>query len=313
MAFNFGIMGAGRIARQFCDAARRLDGVEVAAVSSKNPDKASRFAEEENIGFSGGYEDMLAIKNIDAVYIATTHNFHHENALLCLRRGKPVLIEKPMATSRRQAGDIFDLAEKNSLFVMEAMWSRFHPHIRKAREWVADGAIGKPVTAHCAVGFIAHPDPESRLLNPALAGGAMYDLGVYAVELMTYLINKPVTGVKSEVVRGDTGVDVTDTVMLDFDGCAASLHTTFMASLPGSAAIYGTEGHIMVPRIIHSGESVLYRGGEVAERFEVNVENGFIYEIEETVRCVREGLTESPVVPHADTLLCCEIFDEVLR
>jgi len=311
--FKFGIIGAGHIAHKFCDAMRRVDGAAAAAVSSKSVEKAAEFAADENIPeYYGDYETMLDQGGLDAVYIATTHNFHFENAMMCLNKGFPVLIEKAMALNKKEAEAIFSLSASKGLFVMEAMWSRFLPYINRAREWIAEGAIGQPITASCSFCFKANPDPESRYSNPRLAGGALYDLGVYAIELVTYMLNLPVRDVRAMFTRGKTGVDMTDNILLKFDGCTAHLLTSLEVNVPGGTAIYGGAGRIEIPNVISGNECVLYREGQPPERFVQEYENGFVYEIEETMRCIRAGLTESPVVPHADTLKCAEIFDFVL-
>jgi predicted dehydrogenase len=312
--FKFGIIGAGKISHGFCKAVRLIDNAEVVAVSSKDIDKSKAFAEKENIKYYfGSYSEMLANCDIDAVYIATTHNFHHENALLCLNHGKPVLIEKAMVLNRKQAEEIFDLAKTKNLFVMEAMWPRFLPHINKAREWLAEGAVGKPVFADFSFGCKPDSNPGARYLNPKLGGGALYDFGVYAIELILYIINNPVREVKSVMLRAETGVDLTNGISVLFENdCIAKIFATFAANINSGLTIYGTDGHIVVPHIIGGSECSLYRESKPAEHFKEEYANGFVYEIEETIRCIKNNLCESPVMPHSDTLTCCDIFDFIL-
>ena len=141
--FRFGILGAGGIAHKFCNAVGKVDDACVAAVASKDQKRAWRFAKRHGIeDFYSDYEHLLAREDIDAIYIATTHNFHYENIIACLEHNKPVLCEKSMVPTAAQAQEIFSLAKEKKLFVMEAMWSRFLPHINQARQWIKEGLIG---------------------------------------------------------------------------------------------------------------------------------------------------------------------------
>ena len=312
--FRFGIIGAGKIAHEFCDAVR-LAGFEVAAVSSKSPERAAAFAREENIPASfGDYAAMLDQTELDAVYIATTHNFHYENIMLCLSRKMPILCEKPMVCTKAEAEAVFAEAEKQGVFVMEAMWSRFLPQIRRAREWVKEGRIGQVELAHSVVAFRAEYDPESRLFNPELAGGAMWDVGVYAMELLTYLLGENPAEVQTMVSRAGSGADKSGAALMRFSNCLASAQTSVMTCTNEGITLGGTEGYIWLPHANTGSEAFLYnRQKELAEHFKEEYPNGFVWEVEETARCVREGLLQSPVVPWEDTVWCAGVFDQALR
>lgn len=199
---QFGIMGAGNIARKFADAVRQVEGAQVAAVASKSLERAQAFAQEQHIpaGY-GGYQEMLQRPDIDAVYIATTNNFHYENILQCLEHGKHVLCEKSMVLHTRQAEEVFALAREKGLFLMECMWVRFLPKIQKVKEWVETGRIGRLKCAQGNLGFYAGKDLTTRAYNPALGGGSMYDLGVYLIEVLGYFATEPLAQVESTVVR----------------------------------------------------------------------------------------------------------------
>lgn len=309
--FRFGIMGAGRIAEKFCDAVRRIDGVKVAAVASKSAERAQTFAARNGIAsWHADYGEMLAREDIDAVYIATTHNFHYENILECLEYGKPVLCEKCMVLTKRQAEEVFARAREKKLFVMEAMWSRFLPTIRKARQWIEEGRIGRVTMANACLGWVAPQDTENRMFNPDLAGGALYDMGVYCIEIMSGLIGGGVRKVRSDIVFAETGVDKSDCITLEFDDCLASLQISIAAQIEECAYLYGTRGYIRIPAF-HKGRGCFLYGpdGNLVEKFDDPTENGFVYEAEEVVRCVRAGRLESDVMPAEDTIRCAEIFD----
>ena len=309
--FRFGVMGAGRIAEKFCDAVGRIDGAEVAAVASKSAERAQSFAVRNGLpSWHAGYGEMLARPDIDAVYIATTHNFHYENILECLKYNKPVLCEKCMVLTKKQAEEIFARAGEKKLFVMEAMWSRFLPTIRKARQWVREGRIGKVTMASACLGWVAPQDAENRMYNPDLAGGALYDMGVYCIEIMSYLLGGGIRKVRADIVFAETGVDESDCIMLEFNDCLASLQVSIAAKIEECAFLYGTRGYIRIPAF-HKGRGCRLYGpdGNLVEEFNDPTENGFVYEVEEVVRCIRSGKLESDVMPKADTIRCAEIFD----
>lgn len=309
--FQFGILGAGSIAHKFCDAVGKVDGACVAAVASKEQKRAWRFAKRHQIeDFYDNYEQLLAREDLDAIYIATTHNFHYENIMRCLEHDKPVLCEKSMVPTAAQAQEIFGLAREKNLFVMEAMWSRFLPHINQARQWIKEGRIGSLETAGCTIGFSASRDPSHRINDPALGGGAAYDIGVYAIELMTYLIDEPILEVHSMLARSETGVDKTDHITLRFPNCIASLQATTAATVREELCIYGSEGFIRIPRAHCSHSCTLYnKRGIPVKRFHKNYGNGFVFEVRDTMRCIRAGKFESETVPHSATLQCAEVFD----
>lgn len=312
---RFGIMGAGGIARKFADAARRVEGVQVLAVASKSRERAAAFAREQGVPNAyGSYEEMLARPDIDAVYIATTNNFHYENILECLRWGKHVLCEKSMVPTAAQAREVFALARDKGLFVMECMWVRFLPKLRKVRQWVEEGRIGRVKLAQGNLGFSAACDPESRLYSPALGGGALYDVGVYVIEVLGWFASQPLTDVQAQVVRAPTGVDESVSFTLRYGDYLVGGQCSIAASLPENAAIYGEEGHIVLRERLHFGHRVeLYdRAGRLAEAFTQEDVNGFIYQIEEAARCIEAGLLESETAPHSMTLECCRVFEGVL-
>lgn len=311
--FRFGIIGAGGIAHKFCDAAR-IAGCEIAAVSSKSAERAAAFAQAEDIPASfGDYAAMLDNVELDAVYIATTHNFHYENIMLCLSRKKPVLCEKCMVCTKEEAEAVFAEAKKQGVFVMEAMWSRFLPHIQKAKEWMTEGRIGPVELATSVVAFRADYNPESRIFNPKLAGGALWDVGVYAMELLTYLLGENPVEVKSMVSRAESGADKATTVLMRFSNCLGTVQTGVMTCTNEGITLSGQDGYIWIPQSNTGREAFLYdRNRVLQEHFITDYPNGFVWEVEEAVRCIREGRLESPMIPWADTLWCAGVFDQVL-
>ena len=211
------------------------------------------------------------------------------------------------------------LAKEKQVFVMEAMWSRFLPAVTKAKEWLQAGRIGTPVYANIKIGFHAPEDPGNRYFSPKLGGGAAFDLTVYGYEIMTWLMGEP-SEVKATAVFGPTGVDVTDHVLLRFpgkDGAAdmlASCESSFLTNIGEGLTICGSAGRMTVPHPHWGAEVFVYdeQGNQVDYFKDEVTENGFVYEISEVMNCIRDGKTESDIVPHSLTIACAEVFDQLM-
>lgn len=310
--FRFGIIGAANIAHKFCEAVKLIENAEVIAVASATPNKAKAFAETNGIPYAyDNYSDMLDREDIDAVYIATTHNFHYENAMLCIEKNKPFICEKCFMLTKADAEAVFNAAKAKNLFCMEAMWSRFLPIIKKAKQWIEEGRLGEIDLATFLIGFKANEDPESRMYNPKLAGGAMFDIGVYAIEIMTYLIQEKLHDVKSVISRHPRGnVDKVDSMILQFENCIANLNCIITSTVENNLNIYGTNGRIYIKDPHFGCECTLFDTNGIVEAFYSRLDNGFEYQIQEVIRCISEGKLESDIIPHRDTLQCAEIFDQ---
>lgn len=312
--FRFGIMGAGGIAGRFAGVISRMEDVTVAAVASKSREKAEGFVSSfcpSAVPFDS-YEHMLESEKPDAVYIATTPDSHFALTKLCLTHGVPVLCEKAMFVTGKEAAEAFALSKEKGVFAMEALWSRFLPANKKAKEWLDMGKIGKPVHMEIRIGFPAPSDPALRYFSPTLCGGATTDITVYAYELARFYIEKPIKTLSVTAVRSESGVDATDLVSIGYGDMTAALATSFEALYDNAAVIFGTKGKIVVPNPHCASEAIL-TSADGNERFRDEGPDGFTYEIEETVRCIRAGLTESPVVPHALTKDCADLFDRICR
>lgn len=309
--FNFGIIGAGYIANKFCNAVSLVKDANVVAVASSSIERAKDFAAKNSINdYYDSYEDLLKREDIDAVYIATTHNFHYNNLKLCLDYNKPILCEKCMVLTKAEAEEIFRIAEEKNIFVMECMWSRFLPAFQKAKEWIQSGKIGDIQTADYSIGF--HAGENHRVFNPELAGGAMYDIGVYGIEGLTYLIQQELKEVKSMIDFSEKNVDATEHILLQFESCIASIQCTICANIPNTSAIYGTKGYINIPNANSASECFFYGNDGSTEHFYLKIDNGFEYQIQGAIECIKNGQIECAVIPHKDTIQCAEIFDACL-
>ena len=312
--FRFAIMGAGYIARKFADAVESINNAQVVAVSSKSSERAEEFALEKDIeNFYSSYEEMLKNEDIDAVYIATTHNFHYELLLLCLGYKVPVICEKPMVITYNQAVHVLGVAKKEKVFVMEAMWSRFMPAIKRIKMIIEEGRIGDVVLANFDIGFNAPYNKESRLFNPKLAGGASFDITVYGYEILTYLIDQEIENIRTVRLETKERVDHTNNVIIKFENCIGNINSTLVVpNFSENMTIYATKGKIVMPRP-HFGEGfTLYdEEGKVVEEYTEPEKNGFIYQAKEVIECVKRKKIESQIATHDMTLSCSQLFDKI--
>jgi len=309
-AIRWGVLGAGGIAHKFTQAVNRHTASTVAAVASRTPGKAQAFADEEGVEFAfDSYEELVARDDVDAVYVATTHNDHHNPALLAIEAGKPVLVEKAFAQNAAQARQVIDAARAKGVYVQEAMWTRWLPHIVALRETIARGDIGDVVTIQADHGQpIAH---VPRLQRPELAGGALLDLGIYPVSFAFDILGKP-DAVTAVGQLTETGVDGQVSMVFDYKAAQASLTTTMWARTQVQAVISGTEGRIEVADMFYAPSTWrLVRKDGTSWEFDGRVDNGFQYEAAALARNVAEGRTESEELPLSETLEIMETLDEI--
>ena len=313
---RFGIIGAGSIAAHFCKGVKLVEGAEVVAVASSSEERAKAFAQANGVPQAyGSYEEMLRSADINVVYIATTHNFHMDNIRLCFEYGKHVLCEKAMVLTAADAREAFRLAKEKGLFCMEAIWTRFLPQYQKAKQWIEEGRIGKVQAATSVVGFKGNVPPIHRLVAPELAGGAMYDIGVFAIEPLAYLVGEQIedaVGVWRKYP--ETGGDERATEILRFASCDAMIQCMFTANPKEYTIINGSDGYIELPFSSGGHDAMLYDvKRNLMEHYRNEWPHGFVFEIEEVVRCIRDGRITSDIMPPEDTIACAEVFDKVLR
>jgi predicted dehydrogenase len=306
--FRFAIIGAGDISHKFCEAVNMVENVCVSAVAGKDKGRAAVFAAKNSIpNYFDNYRLMLEAEKPDAVYIATTNNFHFENLMLGIELGIPVLCEKPLALTYKETERVFGTARAGGVFVMEAMWSRFLPAYRKAAELVQAGAVGGIRNGYYQVGFRAHP--QHRVLKPELGGGILYDIGVYAIEGLLGIIPGKPSEIIPMVHRAANGVDIADQIMMNFSDCLASLYVTACASLSSLMMLHGDKGSITLPNTVDCGECIFRDEAGDEHSYKFPHKNGFKYEIHHFVSCIREGRIESDIMPHSLSLECARIYD----
>ncbi|MCC6483511.1 MAG: Gfo/Idh/MocA family oxidoreductase [Armatimonadetes bacterium] len=311
-AIRWGILGAGGIARKMAEALNALPDADLAAVGSRDIEKARKFASECGIAKAyGSYAEMAADDNLDIIYVATAHPYHKDCTVLCLEHGKAVLCEKPFAVNFAEAEQMVETARKQKRFLMEAMWTRFLPVMERARQMVSEGAIGELRMLQADFGFRAGWDPSGRLLNPQLAGGGLLDVGVYTVSLASWFLGAP-EHIASLAHLGQTGVDEQCAMLLGYGGGeVAILSSAVRTNTQHEAVLMGSEGMIRIPNFWRATRMTVTKGDET-ETIEMPLAiNGFEYEAEECMRCIRQGKTESEVIGLNETLSIIRTMDEI--
>lgn len=314
MAFRFAIMGAGDISRKFRDAVRRIPDAEVIAVSSKSLERAEDFAKREGISAAyGDYEEMLVKEKPDCVYIGADTASHFRLTMLCIEHGAPVLCEKAMFTNLSEAERAIAFAKERGVFIMEAMWSYFLPAIKKAKEWVDQKKIGKIYCSDAVIGFKAPTHEGNRYFTTKLGGGAAYDLSVYTYDLTTLMLGHDFIDMKVSALWHESGVDTVDHAVLQYKDCIATMTTSIIGPLEEKLIIYGDGGKIVVPSSHFASRAYLYdASGKLVEEFKDEItQNGFVYEVEEAMNCVKSGKLESAVVPLEVTLDSVRFYERV--
>ncbi|MBI1378289.1 MAG: gfo/Idh/MocA family oxidoreductase [Frankiales bacterium] len=317
---RWGILGAGGIATSFCEDLVLLPDHEVVAVGARHAGAHAAFAERFGVAHQhASYADLVADEDVDVVYVATPHPMHHDAAMLAIEAGKAVLLEKPFTMDAAQARSLVDAARARGTFLMEAMWTRFLPHVAAVRDIVASGRIGEVVLLTADHGQWFEDDPEFRLFAPELGGGALLDLGIYPVSFASMLLGTPTT-VTAVSDPAFTGVDATTSMVLRHDGGAHAVLTTSLRTRSACfATINGRDGRIDVLSTFYrpAPVRVTLRDGRrdgVVEEIDIPVEgNGLRFEAAEVGRCLRAGLAESPVMPLDETVAILETLDEVRR
>jgi predicted dehydrogenase len=312
---RWGIISTGGIAHTFARDLSFIESGVAVAVGSRSIESAHAFADEFDIaGRYDSYEEVVADPEVEAVYVATPHPMHFDNAMLALERGKPVLVEKAFTVTAAQASKLVEVATDKKVFMMEAMWTRFLPHVIAIRELIADGSIGDIVSFEADHGKRFPYDPTSRFFDPALGGGAMLDLGVYPISFASMLLGPP-TKMVAMVDSAPTGVDMGESMVFGYaNGAQALLQATMAARTSTRASISGTKARIEIEGDFYSpGAFSLITPDGAARRFEFATQGrGLHYEAAEVARCVRSGMLESPLMPLHETVEIMKTMESVL-
>lgn len=311
--FSWGILGPGGIARAFGQDLTLLSGHAIGAIGSRSLENAQKFSDAFGGTAYGSYEELVADPTIDAIYVATPHPAHHDNVILALNAGKPVLCEKPFSVNADQAQAMVDAAARNGVALMEAMWARFLPHYAKVREIVKSGVLGPILSVHADHGQRLADQGIARLVEPNLAGGALLDLGIYPVSFAHMILGTP-SNVASKAVFTDKGVDAQTSMIFTYSsGAQAVLTTTMMEQTPCRAVVAGLNGWLEIDRTFYNPAAMrmVLNDGTVTEYPNTYSGHGLREQAEVFKQLVISGALESEILTWKDTVDIMKTLDEV--
>lgn len=311
---RWGILATGGIAGTFVEDLQLMPDAEVLAVGSRTLAAAQAFAERYGIPRAyGDWQSLAADADVDVVYVATPQSAHHAAAKLCLAAGRAVLCEKPLTLDAATARDLIKTARAAGAFLMEAMWTRCNPTVQRVVDLVRGGAIGEVTSVHASFGLAGPFPPEHRLRDPALGGGALLDLGVYPITLAHLMLGRPDV-IRAWAALTAQGVDENTGVLFGYSsGALATLACGIAGGTVPSATVVGRRGRVeFPPPFFRPARATLHRAGADPEVVSVRLGgHGYLPQAAEVHRCLRAGLIESPLVPHAATLEVMSLLDEI--
>lgn len=310
---KLGILGPGRIARTVAATLTQMPEIECYAVASRTPERAEAFARD--FGFEkvyNSYEQMLQDPDLELVYITTPHSHHYEQICQCLEHGKHVICEKAFTMNADQARKVRDLAAEKGLYLAEAIWTRYMPSRQMIDRIIESGIIGAVNTLTANLSYnIAY---KERIVDPALAGGALLDIGIYGLNFALMHFGDDIERIESSVQLTDTGVDAMETITIFYkDGRMAVLTHSIYCRSDRKGIIHGETGYIVVENINNPRSISVYDVNDnLLESCQVPQQiSGYEYEFQEAVRCIREGKTEADSMPMDRTIQVMEIMDSL--
>ena len=313
---KWGILGPGRIAKKFITSLKHVEDAELYAVGSRTLEKATAFAKENSAKKAfGSYEEMLQDKEVDVVYVATPHVFHHGHTLLCLDYRKAVLCEKPFAINRKQVEEMISKAKEKQVFLMEAMWTPFLPHIKYLSEVLASGKYGRIKKLTADFGFDAPFDENGRLFKKSLGGGSLLDIGIYPVFLALHTLGKP-EKVEAKAEIGKTEVDEDCNVSFSYSsGARAELRSSIVENTPITAKFELENAIIKIHSRWHNPSTVIITttSGETIEKSFDVASFGYEYEAAHVQEMLRQGRIESNVISFEKSLELISVLDQIRK
>ncbi len=311
---NWGIIGLGNIAHKFAQDLALVEDAILYAVASRDGNRAESFGKQYAAHtIYNSYKALAEDPNIDVVYIATPHRFHHAHTMLCLNANKAVLCEKAFAMDVVELEEMISTARAKQLFLMEALWTRFIPGTLKVLALINEGSIGKIQRVKADFGFIGDTDPEKRLFNKQLGGGALLDIGIYPVFLSVMTLGEP-KNIMASAILAATGVDKSIEIEFEYEsGQSAVLEASLIRSTPTEGWIQGEKGTLKMHRNFHHTKAIsLFRKEVLIDHFAVEyVGNGYYHEIEEVMQCLKDGKIESEKMSHSFSLALLNTLDRV--
>ena len=306
-----GIIGTGWIAEKAAITLRGLKDCEAYAVGSRTPEKAEAFARQWGIGKAyGSYAALMADPDVDLVYVGTPHSHHYDVTREALLAGKPCLVEKAFMANRREAQEIIDLAHERRVFLAEAIWTRYQPVVATVRELIANGRIGTPRLLTATLGYSMGDKP--RIMRADLCGGALLDLGVYALNFVRMFFPADIVSIDSQCVKSATGMDLTNAITLVLaDGMLCNLQSSAACVGDNIGVIAGTDGNLIIDNI-NNPQTITVNGPDRTYVETIRVPEqitGYEYQFSACRQALIDGLLEPREMPHKETLYIMELMD----
>ena len=306
-----GIIGTGWIAEKAAITLAGLTMCEAYAVGSRSQEKADEFARKWDVKKAyGSYAELMADPNVDLVYVGTPHSHHYDVTREALLAGKPCLVEKAFMANRRQAQEIIDLAHERKVFLAEAIWTRYQPVVKMVRELIADGRIGTPRLLTATLGYSMGEKP--RIMRADLCGGALLDLGVYALNFVRMFFPADIVSIDSQCVKSKTGMDLTNAITLVLaDGMLCNLQSSAACVGDNIGVIAGTDGNLIIDNI-NNPQTITVNGPDRTYIETIRVPKqitGYEYQFVACRQALIDGLLEPLEMPHAETLYIMELMD----
>ncbi|WP_442905460.1 Gfo/Idh/MocA family protein [Kineothrix sp. MB12-C1] len=310
---NVAIMGAGNIGGVMANTLNKMKGVKCYAVASRNKEKADEFAKKYGCKKAyGSYEELVQDKKVDLIYIATPHSEHYENARLCIENGKAVLCEKAFTANAAQAEALISFAREKNVLIAEAMWTRYMPMLQTIKDVLSSGVIGVPTMLTANLGYVING--VSRLTDPALAGGALLDVGVYTINFASMIFGTEVKKVSSVCTYTKSGVDEQNSITMLFeDGKMAVLNSSMLSLSDRKGIIHGTKGFLVVENINNFESVTVYNTNyEKVEKYNRPKQiSGYEYEVEACIKALQNGEIECLQMPHEETIRIMKLMDNL--
>jgi predicted dehydrogenase len=320
---RWGILAPGWIAGLFADTVLANTSQRIVAVGSRSSERADAFAQTYGVERSyDSYAQLVDDPEVDVVYVASPHSEHRDQALLAIAAGKHVLVEKAFTRNAAEAREVVEAARAAGVFVMEAMWTRHLPHMDVIRQLLEDGALGDVRRVLADTGMFPDVDASHRLLNPALAGGSLLDIGIYPLAFASFVartagLGERPTAVQATGILAPTGVDAQVAWQLGYGESAhAQLFSTLLAPVVGNAAVVGSRAWLELGPDFSMPGSVTLHAGEQHMTWDGNRirgHAGLCFQAAALARYVAEGRTESPLQPLDETVAILETADEIRR
>ncbi len=308
-----GIVGTGWIAEKAAITLQGLALCQAYAVGSRTQEKAAAFAARWNIPKAyGSYDELIADPDVDLVYVGTPHSHHYDVTRQALMAGKPCLVEKAFMANYWQAEAVVQLARQRQVFLAEAIWTRYQPVVAMVRQLISSGRIGQPRLVTATLGYSMGNKP--RIMCPDLCGGALLDLGVYALNFVRMFFPAPITSIDGHCVKSSTGIDLTNAITLTLaDGVLANLQSSAACVGDNIGVIAGTEGNLIIDNI-NNPQRITLNGPDrtYVETLQVPQQiTGYEYQFLSCRQALLDGLIEPPEMPHEETLYIMQLMDQL--